>query len=105
MAEWVAENEVWPHRRQQVLDELEEHRGNGRRVIIISGLFEPILAEVVKKLGDFEAIGTPILFEDDVFTGRIQDVLNVEGEKVERLRPFTQNGKIHTDFCSPVLSR
>lgn len=98
MAVWVVEEELWPQRRQVMVDELRQHRQNGRRVIIISGMFEPILEYFVQKLGNFEAIGTPIAFQDDQFTGRLCPPLNVGPHKVTQLQPFANDGKIESAY-------
>lgn len=95
MAAWVAEHALWQQRRQAVVDELVAHRENGRRVVVMTGLFEPILAHFLHHLGHgCEGIGTPVLFENGAFTGRIRDALNVGERKVRHLRPFTRDGRI-----------
>lgn len=88
MAEWVVANELWPQRRQAVVTELRRYQQSGCRVIIISGLFEPILDVFVRQLGQMEAMGTSIVFDGDTFTGEIRDGLNVGERKVARLRAF-----------------
>jgi phosphoserine phosphatase len=42
---WVVEKTFWPQRRVAVVDELEMHQANGRRVIIVSGMFEQMLQQ------------------------------------------------------------
>jgi HAD superfamily phosphoserine phosphatase-like hydrolase len=92
MGDWVAEQVLWPSRRQAVVVELEAHRENGRSVIIVSGMFEPILAPIAAKLG-VQAMGTPLLFEGDLFTGRADGPLNVGERKVARLEQLLGNGR------------
>ncbi|MEZ4644628.1 MAG: HAD family hydrolase [Chloroflexota bacterium] len=67
VAQWVVESELWPQRRQGVVAELEQHRENGRRVLVISGLFQPMLDVFTGRLG-VEGIGTPLLFANGRFT-------------------------------------
>ena len=98
MAVWAVENELWPKRRQEVLDELAWHREEGRRVIIVTGLFEPYVAALLDKLPGFEAIGTPIIFEEGRLTGELATPFNVGPKKVEQLDPFLIGGKIFAAY-------
>lgn len=95
VADFVVEQELWPQRRQAVAAEFLAHRLPGRRLIIVTGVNEPVLARFARKLGEgVEAIGTPLHFEAGVFTGEIVGRLNTGAEKVTQLRPFTRHGRI-----------
>ena len=85
MAAWVVGHTFWPQRRLTVLDELEAHQENGRSVIIVSGMFEPILQQFAQMV-QVEAIGTPLEFVDGRFTGEIIGQLNVGQAKVTQLQ-------------------
>lgn len=85
MGEWVIEQEVWPNLRQSVVDELMAHQKNGRSVIIVTGVFQPILDNLAARLG-FEAMGTGLLFANGRFTGEATGPLNVGQQKVVALR-------------------
>lgn len=98
MAVWAVENELWPKRRQDVLNELLQHQQDARRIIIVTGLFEPYVAALLDKLPGFEAIGTPIIFEDDRLTGELATPFNVGPNKVEKLQPFMSEGKIFAAY-------
>ncbi len=94
MGKWVVEKEIWPGRRQLVVDELMAHRGQGRRVIINTGQFEPLLSELLLKMDGVEGIGTPLAYEDGLFSGRAAGPLNVAERKAEQLEPFLRDGRI-----------
>ncbi len=94
MGRWVVEKSVWPGRRQIVVDELLAHRAQGRRVIINTGMFEPILSELLLEMEDVEGIGTPLLYEDGVFSGKIAGPLNAGQRKADQLEPFLRDGRI-----------
>ena len=85
VAEWIIEEEVWPNRRLNVVEELQAHQANGRSVIIVTGVFQPILDNLAARLG-FEAIGTGLRFENGRFTGEATEPLNVGEQKVVNLR-------------------
>ena len=98
MTEWAVENELWPKRRQVVVDELERHLQSGRRVMVVTGLFEPYVATVIERMPGIEAIGTPIIFENGQLTGQLATPFNVGARKAEALQPFTQDGQIYSAY-------
>lgn len=59
VAEWIVEHEFWPKRRPRLLEEIEEHRRRGRRVVLVSGAYQPVLDSFAARIGA-EAIGTPL---------------------------------------------
>ncbi len=93
MGQFVMEQEVWPKRRQVVADELLVHKKNGRRVILVTGVIEPILSNIARKL-EIEAIGTPLQYENGVFTGELALPFNTGKSKVEQLQLVTHNGSL-----------
>lgn len=105
MAHWAVENELWPKRRQRVLDELTEHQKAGRRIVIVTGLFEPYLAAFLFRLPGFEAIGTPIQYDDGKVTGELVTPFNVGELKTEELEPFLSDGKIFAAYGDTFSDR
>ena len=105
MAAWAVKNELWPKRRHNVLDELEQHQQNGRRVIVVTGLFEPYVAALLDKLSGYEAIGTPVVFENGRLTGELAAPFNVSEKKVEKLLPFMSEGKIFGAYGDTAADR
>lgn len=85
MGDWVVENELWPKRRQAVVDELRRHRDEGRRVVLASGTFQPALDSLARRIGA-EALGTALDMAGGRATGRVGAPLNVGKAKAERLR-------------------
>ncbi|MFN8514926.1 MAG: HAD family hydrolase [Chloroflexia bacterium] len=69
MAEWVVERELWPKRREVVIAELAAHRAAGRRVLLVSGTYQPVLEVFARRIGA-EAIGTPLEVREGRATGR-----------------------------------
>jgi phosphoserine phosphatase len=85
LAQWVVEQELWPKRRQPILDELEGYRQQGKRILVVSGAYQPILQAFADRI-HAEAIGTPLAFKDGQLTGALAGALNVGAAKAERLR-------------------
>jgi phosphoserine phosphatase len=102
MAEFVAMNTLWPTRRETVVAELQAHQANGRSVIIVTGLFEPILQRLARELGGFGSIGTPLLFENGRFTGKTAAPLNVGQRKVAQLQPHLHDGQLAAAYGDTV---
>jgi phosphoserine phosphatase len=98
MCAWVVENELWPQRREAVVAELEAHLQAGRRVLIVTGMYEPLLEQLTKKLPGSEALCTSVVWENELFTGKMGQDFNVGERKRERLRPFAKDGKIHAAY-------
>lgn len=92
MAEFVVETEVMPNVRTAVLDELRAHQAADRRVILVTGMYEPFMTAFLAREPGFEAIGTPLQYDGDRFTGRTAAPLNVNERKVAQLRPLMVDG-------------
>ncbi len=98
MAEWVVEQEIWPLRRKSLVGELESHLRAGRRVIVVSGMYEPLLSALLKFLPGIEAIGTRLQVEGETFSGELAESFNVGSKKARQLKPFSMYNKIHTAY-------
>jgi phosphoserine phosphatase len=98
MTEWAVENELWPQRRVFVLDEMERHRADGRRVIVVTGIFEPYVGTFIERVPGLEAIGTTLVFEDGRVNGELASPFTVDERKAELLEPFTREGKIYSAY-------
>ncbi|AWR85343.1 HAD family hydrolase [Meiothermus taiwanensis] len=87
VSEWVVTNELWPKRRQDVLDELLRLRQDGRRLVLCSATFQPILEAFARRMGEgVVALGTPLEVEGGVFTGRLRGPVRSGAHKAEHLR-------------------
>ena len=97
MGKWVVEEDLWPNCRPAVVKELQQRKQNGCRVVIVTGIFEPILAHLAQKL-EVEAIGTAVGFQNQHCTGQTVSGLNVGERKVAQLQAFAQNGRIKAAY-------
>ena len=89
--DWVIEHQILPRIRPEMVDEINTHKGIGRRIYLISGSFSPILDRLVTSMKLAGAIATPLEVRNGQYTGRIIPPLNVGHGKVERLRQFLDN--------------
>jgi HAD superfamily phosphoserine phosphatase-like hydrolase len=88
MVEWVLDNETWGQRREDVVAELEKLRGQGHRLVIVSGAYQPVVEAFAKRLGGASAIGTPLEVVNGKLTGRLAEAMNTGESKVHKLRDF-----------------
>lgn len=95
IAEWVVEHELWPRRRLEVLAELEQHRQAGRRVILASGTYLPVLAAFGRRIGA-EVLGTPLEVEDRAV--RILLPINNGAVKAERLARLLDGDSLYSAY-------
>lgn len=106
MCEWVVANALWPARRKAVVAELRGHLDAGRRVIIVTGMFEPLLEALLARLPGMEAIGTPITLENGVFSGELAGDFNVGPRKRDQLSAFAPpEGVIHAAYGDTFSDR
>lgn len=97
VAAWVVEHEFWPGRRQDVLAELERHRAEGRRVLLVSGTYQPVLEHVAMRLGA-EALGTSLELAGGRLTGRLAQPVNVGMYKTKRLNRLLGSERLHAAY-------
>lgn len=98
MGHWVVNNALWPDRRRGLLAELAAHRAQGRRVVIVTGQFVPVLSALLARLEGFEAICSELRYQDGRFTGRIQGDLVQGPIKARLLQPFARQGMISAAY-------
>ena len=58
---WITKQYVQPRLHRDSITRLHDHQAKGHRVILVSGTFSPLLAEVGRQLGVTETVGTPLL--------------------------------------------
>lgn len=95
LGEWVVAHEMWPQRRQAVIDELLAHARNGAQIALVSGTYQPILDALARRMMEYApntpaivAIASPLEMKDGLATGNLAGPLNVEQAKVDRTRAW-----------------
>lgn len=94
LAEWVIENELWPRRRQAVIDELIQHHANGCTILIASGAYEPITNALARKLNleRVSGISTPLEMLNGQATGKLAAEIGVDAVKAQRVQAYVGDG-------------
>jgi len=92
MAEWVVFNELWPKGRADVLRELEKKRLSGKKIVVVSGAYQPIVEAFARKI-DAVAIGTQLRYEDGKLKG-LNPPVNSYERKAEKVRATYPDARI-----------
>ncbi len=89
---WIAKQYVLPLVRHDVLARLRDHQAAGHRVIIVSGTLAPLLAEIGRRLGMEETVGTPLILRAGRYTGGCERPVCQGRGKVLRLEAYLRDG-------------
>jgi HAD superfamily phosphoserine phosphatase-like hydrolase len=81
----LVDRDLWPKRREDVLDELQAHKEDGRQVVLVSGQFQPFLDAFMERAGADMGIGTPGKWQDGRFSGELAAPFNVGQRKADLL--------------------
>jgi HAD superfamily phosphoserine phosphatase-like hydrolase len=74
--------------RADVVERVRDHQARDERVIIVSGTFTPLLAEIGRLLGISETVGTPLVLRKGRYTGASQRPVCQGPGKVARLEAY-----------------
>ncbi|MFP4324105.1 MAG: HAD family hydrolase [Anaerolineales bacterium] len=113
MIDWVMDNETWPARRATVIAELDAHRAAGRRVVVVSGAYQPVVEAFGARINAVACFGTPMEWDAaGRLTGRLATSVNTHEHKVAALQNFLNGaplvaayGDTHADIPMLELAR
>ena len=111
---WIAKQYVQPLVRPDIMERVRDHQEANHRVILVSGTPTPLLAEIGRRLGIEERVGTPLVLQAGRYTGACELPVCQGPGKVSRLEAHLGSGSIawsesyayadsHTDL--PLLER
>lgn len=92
----VVEEELWPLRREDVLEELQRYQQQGCRIVLASGVYQPLLEAFAAKMAEeglqAEALGTLLEYhpQRQRYSGRLASVVSTGQTKLERLQAYLQ---------------
>lgn len=91
-AAWIVKNEMWPERREDVIQELVQHQSEGARIILVSSAYQPLVDAFAHRLGA-EAIGTPLIFNQGTLSG-LTTPINAYQQKAKNILTRIKEGAI-----------
>ena len=86
--DWVADRQVCPAFRPDVVDLVRQHQSQGHRVVLVSGTMQPLLETIGARLGVADCIGTVPEVREGRYTGRAVAPVCLGSGKVLRMRQF-----------------
>jgi len=89
-AAWVVDEELWPARRPAVIAELAAAAAAGKRVVVASGTYQPVLDAFVGRMaggpaGGVVGLGTPLEVRGGRVTGRLAAPIGTGPRKAARV--------------------
>ena len=85
---WIAKHYVQPRVRPDLMKRVSDHQAAGHRVILVSGTPSRLLAEIGRRLGIEETVGTPLLLRSGRYTGACELPVCQGSGKVSRLEAY-----------------
>lgn len=99
MFSWILEDVITPGLRTDMMSRLQMHVREGDHVILLSGVYQPLLDQAARLVGAHMAIGTPLEMHEDTCTGHLKGPPCVGTSKVERLRQCLASQGIDVDWA------
>lgn len=96
--EWVADNYFLPLMRQDVMELLNEHKKQGYKIVLLSGMFNEFLEVMGTKIGADYVQGTKLEFLNDVCLGKIIQPLCFGRNKAKLLEDLIKKNKLNVDL-------
>ena len=89
----VSEN-LWPRRREDIVQELALHQDAGRQIILVSGQFQPFLDAFVEYVGADVGIGTPGSWQGSRFSGGLAAPFTIGERKAKLLQQLLDGRRL-----------
>ena len=98
--QWVTDEYFWPLMRQDVIARLNQHKQQGHKIVLLSGMFTPYLRIIGKKLKADYVIGTEMELKDRRYTGKIIQPLCFSDNKAKYLNRFIERQQFDIDLTA-----
>ncbi len=95
---WVADNYFMPLLRPDIMAVLKEHKRQGHRVILLSGMLDGFLEALGQRIGADYVLGTRMEISGGCSTGRIVRPLCIGQNKADLLSSFVEQKKLDVDW-------
>ena len=95
---WVTDNYFLPLMRPDILKVLEEHKKQGHKIMLLSGMFDAFLEVIGTRIGTDYVIGTRLEINNNLYSGRIIKPLCFGKNKARLLVEFIEQRKLQVDF-------
>jgi HAD superfamily hydrolase (TIGR01490 family) len=96
--EWVADNYFMPLMRPDIVEKLNEHKKQGHKIVLLSGMFKEFLGVIGERIGVEYVVGTSLEIVNGKYSGHIIPPLCFGENKVKLLDEFARNHGLDVDF-------
>jgi HAD superfamily hydrolase (TIGR01490 family) len=96
--EWVADRYFLPLLRPDMLAILKEHKQQGHKIMLLSGMFSEFLEVLGQRIGVDYVVGTRLEISDNRYTGRIVKPLCFGENKAALLAAYVKEKHLDVDF-------
>jgi HAD superfamily hydrolase (TIGR01490 family) len=96
--QWVTDNYFLPLMRPDVLAKLNEHKRQGHKIMLLSGMFTDFLEVVGKSLGVDFVVGTRLEVINNIYSGHIIKPLCFGENKAKLFSEYLQQKKLNVDL-------
>jgi HAD superfamily hydrolase (TIGR01490 family) len=96
--EWVVYEYLLPTQRPDVINRLHEHQLQGHKVVLVSGVFMPVLERLAQAFGVDGFVGTQVEFRNGQYTGHIIPPVITGNDKSRYTREFFSSRSMDVDW-------
>jgi HAD superfamily hydrolase (TIGR01490 family) len=97
---WVADHYFVPLLRPDIMEVLKEHKKQGHKIMLLSGMFSDFLEVVGQRIGVDYVVGTQLEIVNNRCTGRIIQPLCFGENKAVFLSAYVDQKKLSVDYGS-----
>jgi phosphoserine phosphatase len=104
MADWVADEWLWPARRAVAIDAVHAALADatrsdpGARLVVATGAYQQVADAFARRVGADHALGTPLEIVDGRVTGRLAAPVQTGDEKAAAVRAFAGDAAVAAAF-------
>jgi HAD superfamily hydrolase (TIGR01490 family) len=96
---WVTDNYFMPRLRPDILDLLKEHKQQGHKIMLLSGMFAEFLEVVGQRIGVDYVVGTELEIVNNRYIGRIIQPLCFGENKAAFLSEYVKQKHLSVDYA------
>jgi HAD superfamily hydrolase (TIGR01490 family) len=96
--EWITDKYFMPLMRPDMIQVMQEQRRQGRRIILLSGMFSEFLEVIGKRLEVDYVVGTTLEKKGEVYSGKIVPPLCFGENKSNYLQGLVQKQALDVDY-------
>lgn len=96
--DWILKDNMQDDFFPAILERIRQHKRNGERVVLVSGVFDVIAEHFARYVDADSAIGTKLSYENGVCTGKLAGITIAGDEKVTVILRYLQDNGLPTDL-------